>query len=696
MRFQLITEYSPWWILVCMLLGIAGAFFLYRKSAIFRNTQSWVRWLLFILRASVLAILSYLLLTPMIRTFSREKEKPVVILAQDNSSSIVLGKDSVEYRTKYSAALADLGDRLRSKYDVKILAFGDRVTETNSFQYNEKQSDYSGLLKELNIRYANRNVGAIVIAGDGLYNRGGNPLYSPMDLKVPVYTVAMGDTVVRKDLLIARVNYNRTVFLGNSFPLEISVDARECNGAQTELSVSLDTMVLFRRPISINGNKFNQLVPLVLDANKKGLLHYTVRLRSVDGELTLANNTREVDVEVLDHREKILVLADAPHPDVAAFKRAMETSRNYEIKDETIDKFSGRAGDYNILVLHNLPSSTHPASAIISEAQKAGIPILYFAGPQTNLNAFNELKAGVNIGNALDRSNAVQASINSGFSLFTISDALKRLVPQLPPLNSPFGSYSATPSNATLFYQQIGSVPTQQPLLVFTESDRMKTAILCGEGTWRWRLTDYSLNGNFDATNELMSKIVQFLSVKENRSHFRMSVKSNFPENEPVLLDAELYNDNYELINTPDISLNITAPGDKNYNYVFTKTDKAYSLNAGFLAPGIYRYRSIVKWGDKSYTQEGEFRVFALQVEQNETVADHSMLFNLAKKNGGEMYYPDQLKQLSETLLNRTDLKTVTYSHYKLEDLVNMKWLALILVLLLGIEWFFRKRAGAY
>src|SRR6185436_8219762 len=169
-------------------------------------------------------------------------------------------------------------------------------------------------------------------------------------------------------------------------------------------------------------------------------------------------------------------------------------------------------------------------------------------------------------------------------------------------------------------------------------------------------------------------KVTQYLIVQEKKSHFRVLARNSFPENEPLVFDAEVTNDNYELVNTPDINLTITNTSNKNFPFTFSKTEKAYTLNAGYFPSGNYRYKASVKSGEKIYNEEGSFSVSALQVEQNETTADHQLLYSLAHKTGGEMYYPSTLDQLSKALENRTDIKTVSYSHYELKDLINLKW----------------------
>ena len=37
-------------------------------------------------------------------------------------------------------------------------------------------------------------------------------------------------------------------------------------------------------------------------------------------------------MEVLDARQKILLLFDGPHPDISVIKQAIESNKNYEVK----------------------------------------------------------------------------------------------------------------------------------------------------------------------------------------------------------------------------------------------------------------------------------------------------------------------------------------------------------------------------
>ena len=694
MNVKLITELPAWWIFICLLAGIAYAFILYRRDPSFDGVHKWMRTMLFILRAAAIFILSVLLLTPLIKTFIREKEKPLIILAQDNSQSIVLNKDSAFYRNDYRIAFGKLASELEDKFEVRAISWGDQIRDQADFSFNEKQTDFSSMQRQLGVRFGNRNIGAVVIASDGLYNRGGSPLYSD-ELKVPVYTIALGDTTVQRDLMISRINYNKVVYSGNTFPLEITVGARQASGERTVLTVQQDSLTLFSRDVAISGNRFSQLVPVMLEAKKPGLLHYKIKVSSVAGEMTLVNNEKDIYIEVVESKQKVLIICNAPHPDVGALKEGIESSENYSVKVITTDK-SEQLNQYNLVILHNLPSLAHPANDLLAQLKATKTPVLFIIGTQTAVNLFNNFGAGLTINVSSDRMNVVQAVVNSNYSRFTISDEMKRMMPVFPPLLAPFGDYRQTTDNAVLLQQQIGAIETDQPLQLFNESGEARIGILCGEGIWRWRMNDYSENSNFDVFNEWLLKTVQNLSVKENRTHFRLVNKNSFAENEPVTFDAEVYNDNYELINTPDVAITLVNSDNKSFPYTFSKTEKGYTLNAGFLPAGRYGYKAVVNIGGKLFQATGELSVTALQVEQTETVADHRILYALARKSGGEMIYPNQMEELAKILLARDDIKTITYSHYKLRDLIDLKLVFYIIMGLLTLEWFLRKRAGSY
>ncbi|MDD5570635.1 MAG: hypothetical protein PHD97_05690 [Bacteroidales bacterium] len=696
MNFSIVTEYPLWYIFICLLVGAVYAFILYRKDKHLEEFPQWQKNLLASFRFIVVALIAFLLLNPLIKTISRNIEKPIVIVAQDNSESIIIGKDSSFYKTGYMRNLNDFINKLSDKYQVKTFSFGDKVKDNILSDFSQKQTDLSLLFNEIQNKYVNRNLGAVIIASDGLYNKGTNPVYASGNLKVPVYTVALGDTNIQKDLIINKINYNRLVYLGNKFPVEVIVNAKQCKGEMSTLTISDGKQNLASKKINFINNNEIQTHNFELEAKEPGNHRYRITLSNLKDEITYANNIQDIFIDVINGREKILILFSSPHPDIAALKESIESNNNYEVEISQADKFINPINPFSLIIVHQLPSSDNSGTAILSNILKSNIPVLFIIGSRTNINLFNALKTGLNISGIKNKMNEAQGNLNNNFSSFTISDNLKNFIEKLPPLYPFFGTYKMSPDANVFLYQKIGSVDTDYPLILLYQSPNTRTGIITGEGIWKWRLQDFAIHENHDLFNEITNKIVQYLSVKVDKRYFRIISKNIFLENEPVTFDAEVYNESYELINTPEINIDIFNPENKKFSFVFNKTSKAYMLDAGMFPVGTYRYEAKAKAGDKLFSDKGQFTVTPITIEASNTVADHQLMNKLAKTHNGKMYFPNQFENLLNEINGRDDIKTVSYTNKKLKDIINMKWIFFLLIFLLSVEWFVRKRGGAY
>jgi hypothetical protein len=692
---NIVTEYPAWYLVFCILTGLIYAGILYYKNADGDFTLL-VRRAMAVFRFLSVTIISFLLLSPLLKSVFKTSEKPLIILAHDNSGSLLVGKDSAFYLNQFPDSFNQLSEELSGDYEVKIYSFSDKVTEGSDFQFTGKQTDISDLFSDIITRYSNRNVGAMLLASDGLYNKGLNPVYASEKVKFPVYTLALGDTTIHKDAFVRKVNFNRMAFLGNSFPLEIILGANRCNGLSGTVTVSNKNKIFYQKSITFTSEAFSGSVNVALDATEAGLQRYQVRIAPMSGEISTSNNQQDIFIEVLDAKQKIVILSASPHPDVAAMKQAIESNYNYEVSQFNIDEFDKQTKEFDLIILHQIPGNNYPGTKIISEAVENKVPVLFVLGSQTSLSMFNTLNAGIQIVAEKPSFNESLPFLNTDFALFTISNDTRNAIETFPPLVSPFGEIKTLNSANPLFYQQIGSVVTGYPLVLFNQNLVSKTGVIAGEGIWRWRLANYQKNGNHLAFNELLTKIVQFLSVKIDKSFFQVKSKTNFQENEQVQLDAEVYNQSYELINDPDVELTITNSGDKTYSFIFGKTSNAYHLNAGILPVDNYRFTAKVKVGDKLYTDAGQFTVSPLNVESINTVADHNLLFQIAQKHDGRMLSINQMNDFDNILKERQDIKTVNYAEKRYNELVNEFWLLVLIITLVSAEWFLRKRNGAY
>ena len=261
---NIVTEYPAWFIIFCLLTGAVFAAILYRKNPKHEFSKLVVRTLM-VFRFISISIISFMLLSPLLKSVQHSVENPVIIFAQDNSQSITLGKDTVGGGAGMETRIASLIDDLEEDFEVRTFSFSDGVNEGLDLSMEGKQTDMSLLFDELITRFSNRNVGALIVSSDGLYNSGMNPLYASEKIKFPIYTIALGDTNVRRDLFIRKVNFNRIAFLGNTFPIEIVMGANQCRGLKSVLTVAQSGDMVFSKNIDITDDQFSEIFLRIID-----------------------------------------------------------------------------------------------------------------------------------------------------------------------------------------------------------------------------------------------------------------------------------------------------------------------------------------------------------------------------------------------------------------------------------------------
>lgn len=683
---------SPWWFIVlCLLAGALYAFVLYQS----KWANLWYK-LCAIFRFVLVSLLCFFLLSPLLVQKVSTVQKPIVIMAMDNSQSILSNKDSAFYRTEFLKSWQNAKSILGSDYDVQYLRYGSQVSPTDSIYFNEKRSNIGQVFDYINNTYAKQNIGAVVLATDGIYNKGNNPLYKTLDNHAALYTIGMGDTTIKKDIIVKEVNVNAIAYLGNEFPIDINLAAYACANQNSQLNVSIDGKPLMAKTININQANFFQHLTLSATADQAGTKHIIITMSTIDGEVSKINNRKDVFIEVIDGREKILLTYNGPHPDIGALKEAIKANTNYEVVSEPISevKLSDLA-KYSVIILHQLPSRANNANYIINTARTAKIPLWCIVGNQSAIDLLPSVSGITKIYNNQGRMNESQAQYNTNFNTFVLEPKTQETLAELPPLEVPYGSYAASDNAEILAYQKIGAVGTKLPLWAMVNQNGEKTAVLFGEGFWRWRMADYYSNENHMATNELVSKTIQYLAVKDDKRKFRVYPSKNvYEEDEAVRFVAELYNSSYELVNQVDVKIELSNRDGKTFRYTFSPFNKSYQLDIGAMPAGIYQYKASADGlPDKV---NGQILITPLQTELLNTTADFGALRQMANKNNGVFYKATELENALQNIKKNTGITSVSYTEKKTDELINLKWVFFLLLLLLTAEWFIRKYEGGY
>ncbi len=687
------TQYSIWFLPLCIAGGFLFAFFLYRKETKFDEAPEFIKYLMFVLRFITVSAVLFLLLSPVLNNYGKTIEKPLIIFAADNSES--LASDSVKVKniakqlTDYFANDAD--------YHFKTFIFGENLRAGNKLDFSDKETDIADAITGIKERFYNQNIGAVILLSDGIFNKGRNPVYEVRNINFPLYTVAVGDTNIRKDLILNDVKFNPSAFLNTEFPVRISVKAEKLKGEKTRLTVSDNKKIVYDKNIYINSDNFFNTFDIKLKATETGFKKLKIKLSEIKNELTVKNNYKEIIIEINDRKQKILILSDSPHPDIAAIREALKLNRNIDTEYFRVNNFSKDINNYNLIILNGLPSVYNPATSLMKKISRGNIPVIYMLGIGSSLQQFDNLNTGLTTGAYSNAPDEVTGEFNKNFKLFNVNPEIETITLNAPPLLSPFGDYNISGQSSILFYRKIKNINTGQALFVFfTGTGKHKTAVITGEGIWRWRMYDYKTNHNHYLFNELINGIVQFMMSKDEKSRFKITAEKIIPENRNIIFKAEVFDKNYKLSDTEKISLSIKDSAGNIKKYDFKKYGKTLKADAGKLPVGDYSWKAETVIDGKKYRKQGIFTVIPVMTEYATGVANHNVLFNMSNSARAGMYYGSDISQLYETIKNNDDIKAISYIEKKSEELINYKQLFFLILTLLTAEWFLRKYYGGY
>ena len=689
-----------WSVIFALAIGAVYASLLYLFS---KKYGRGLTVLLFALRTIIVATVVMLFINPYIKQKTYKIEQPIVVIAQDNSESIILNKDSVFYKTKYPKLVDSLVKVLEKDYDVEELFFGAAVipSEARNLLFTEQFTNISAALSTIQRQFYKKNVGAVLLLSDGIVNQGVNPELSIENYPFPIYAVTLGDTVAYPGMTIKEVRYNKTVQANMLFPLRVTANATNFKGHDMNVIVKMDGADVENIVVPVTSNRFSKTFDFNIDSGDEGVKNIEIFLTPVEphGRASLQRDvarpvttTRRVFINVTDKKYRVLCVAGAPHPDIAAIKSALDDHFELEtlFDDGTSNVFVGANNDlplqFDLIILHNSFEWTRRATSL-------QVPSLTIVGTNTDFDAFNESQNIVKIGRGAANTNLdVRGRFNNSFGLFTINSDIKNELQSYPPLALPHCEIAFNAHHDDVLLMNIMDLETPNPLLAFsTDNDGNKHAFLFGTGCWRWKLYEYFHHHNNDGFNELFSKTVKYLLTEKDKE-LTINHKDSYLNTEQIVFTAELRNPSRELINEPDLQISINNA----YDYVFSKGENNYNLNIGMLPEGIYNYRAHTSFGGVEYNASGTFTVESLGVEAQDLTADVERMRSLATQTGGRHYYVTDIQQVISDLENDERITSIAREETRYDDLINLKWLFFSILALITIEWVLRKVFGVY
>ena len=684
--------YHPLWLLIIVVFAALASFWLYYRAKEWNELPTGWLWMLAGLRFLTLFLIGFLLLGIILEKLDQKTQNPLLFILHDQSESIVQTADSSFYKSTYIENLKSMGSRLDNKFEVIPYGFSNSIQTGIDSLYSNKLTDISQAINQVYDQYENRNIGAIILSTDGIFNKGQNPIYTVnRKVNIPVFTIGLGDTTIAKDLFIADVVSNDVAFLGNDFPIKVDLQQNGFNNSKVKIDLLSNSKIIKSKTIKFENDQTEASIDFQLTASRVGYQKFTVRITELEGEFTFKNNSKNFYLNVIDGRQKILLTYGFTHPDISALNYVIETNKNYDLTVTPISELNGDLTGYDLIIVHNYQSTVPELNEIISTNE---VPVLHIIGVNSDFR--NLVNANIGISGVGNNTEDVVFQSNTGFKDIIFDVKTTKLLNAAPPLNSPQGGINFSEGVQIIAYQKIGSITLSKPLIYSSEKGDNKYAVILGEGIWCWRLFDQMQNETTENFANFFSKVITYLAVKENKDPFKINVDREFEESDEVIVRAELYNASYQLTNDSEVKYKLINAEGKVFDYTFFKKNEDYILELGKLDQGIYNWEARTMLDAKNYVKKGAFVVRETKKEMMNLSANHRLLSNIASNTKAAFYLPNSLNKLEADLIEREDIVAVTYQEKRFDDAIDYKWLFFLIVFFLTIEWFIRKFQGGY
>ncbi len=682
--FHVSLQYSAWWLIAIFIVSGSMAWLLYSGK------NSWnkrMRIFLGSLRFISFFLVLLLLLNPQITSVWSYKEKPVFPIVVDNSQSIPMAmkndKAIKETITAVQKKLQDIG------FESVIYTHAKQTPSVDSFSFDHQSSNIATLLSKTEKSLSSKKTENILLFSDGIYNSGISPSYLPYHAKISV--LGLGDTVPRKDLVLKSVQNNSVAFMGNKFPLRAEIQTTGFQNTEIELLLKGSKGIIERQKLKVKSDFWFEKIDFAIPATEKGFQRFTIEIVPKEGESNLLNNKMSTYVDVVDDRENVLIISEAPHPNIKAIRSALSNAKNIQIELLILGINEPKNQVYDLIILHNcLISSVSESKKYIKENSS----ILYIAGSETDFGRFNT-ENGILEVISRNESDEVLAAPNTAFSKFKLNEKSDFVFGTLPPVAVPFGELKPKSGTEIALFQKINAIQSTKPLLVFGQGKR-KTGVLLTDGIWQWRMYEAQETGKSEMVDELIIKTVQYLSSKEDKRKFRIYPhQREYYEGETPRIETELYNDLYEKVYGQKTVFQLSSKESKTKTFEFSPSEGNSALVLPALPAGVYKISAKTNYSGKELSSTSEFIIKERQLEALDLRANHELLRELCQKNDGT-FFPWQDREKLLKLLDKLETKIIWKKEEKTRDLIEEKWFYFLIFLLIGTEWTIRRYSGGY
>jgi len=707
-------------LLVVLAAALCGAFAWWSYGRTTPVVTGWRRPLLAGLRAATLFVVFLLLFEPVLRRVLERADEPVVAVLVDVSRSIAA--DPQAQASGAADRLRDAVAALPRDANTRYYTFSTTPEATpgrpDNLRFDGERTDIGAALERAGRDLGGRNLRAVLLLSDGRFTAGRNPVWVAARYPVPVYTALVGDSASLRDVRVTDVLTNDVAYVGAEVPVRVAIGATGFAGERASVTLSEGGRTIATTEVVLPADGGEAAVELAVTPASPGLKRWTASVSRRPGEATYRNNTQSVAVRVIDQKRRLLVLAAAPSPDLAALRAVLDADDQIEATyrtqrapgqfyegalPETLDR-APAAGGFDLLVLVGYPGAAADAgqAARIAAAIDAGRPALFVLTRQTDMAAlarhFNGRLPAVP---EVPRPGFVEAGLAltraaASHPVLEVPGGAPAAFTQLPPLEASESRWALAPGARVLATARRGGVDTGAPLLVLRQEGGARSAALLGAASWRWRTLPADLDALAPLYPGLVDNLVRWTTTREDRRPVRVRpTRPAFGPGERVRFVGQVYDEALRPVADAEVRVTVSGPGGRAVRTMQALGSGRYALDLAPLAAGAYTFEAVAaRGGARIGDDRGAFAVGALAVEFQHPGADPALMRQVALRSGGAVVPLDEVGSFHDRLRRDGRMAPRPVEVARETPLLDLPLLLGLLIAALTAEWVLRKRNG--
>jgi hypothetical protein len=439
-----------------------------------------------------------------------------------------------------------------------------------------------------------------------------------------------------------------------------------------------------------------------------------VRVPTLPGEATPANNRRLVAVDVQKGKTGVLLLTGALTWDHTFVRRALEEDSTLALtagvwkEDRFTSLPPGRAvpalraaalRETRVIVLdHVLPQRLDAASqAALSGFVREGGGLLLITGSASGiLSSWRSTPIGPHLpvlpGGLVEVPEVQVRLTAAGRRHEVFEEAVPGALPltawnDLPPVALAPDLGPARAGAEALLVPTSGN--PDRAVMSWVREGRGRVAVLGGGGFWRWGFRGTSHAPSLEGW---WRRLAHWLARSEVESRLEIRPEEFVTgRGKPVTFVGRVSDESFQPVQDVEVEVEVGAPDREPVRLALSGSEGILRGVLEGLPPGRYRYAGTARsQGRVLGTVEGRFAVDSLGTEMERLESDPEALLRLARASGGRLWHPDSLDALGETLrsASRAGEERVQLA------LWDHPVLFALIVVFASLEWFLRRRRG--